>query len=132
MHAGRENLISWYLSIQQSNLRTRYTVTIVRISRSFLWNTMNDLMHEMQLWFLGYLEWSFQPPLKKKKNDHFNHLPKLNYGCKIECLQLKMLNLIKTWLFPNLSSRCQGILDYACVGIESRWHVRILTHELEF
>ena len=40
----------------------------------FLWYVMNDLMHEIQLWFLGTL------------NDYFGHLPRLNYWYKIEYL----------------------------------------------
>ena len=88
MHADHENLILWYLSIWQSDLRTGHIFEIVRISRSFLWYEMNDLMHEIQLWFFffflvekvqlwffGYLEWSFC------------HVPILNNGSKIECLQ---------------------------------------------
>ena len=52
-----------------------HTLATVRFSRLFLWYAMDDLMHVMQLWFLGI--W----------NGHFSHLPRLNYGCKIECLQ---------------------------------------------
>ena len=74
MHANRENLILWYLSIWQSDLGIKRIVATIRISRSFLWNVMKDFMHEMQLWFLGI--WK----------GHFSHLPKLNYGCKIKCL----------------------------------------------
>ena len=46
--ADRENLISWYLSIWRSDLEIRHTVTTIRISRSFLWYTMNELMHIMK------------------------------------------------------------------------------------
>ena len=45
MHADRENLIMWYLSIQRSELETKHTVVTIRISRSFLWCAMNELMH---------------------------------------------------------------------------------------
>ena len=75
MHVDRENLIFWYLLIWRSDLGIGHTLVIVRISRLFLWYAMDDLMHVMQLWFLGI--W----------NGHFSHLPRLNYGCKIECLQ---------------------------------------------
>ena len=74
MHADCENLILWYLSIRWSDLGIEHIVAIVRVSRSFLWHVMNDLMHKMQLWFLGI------------QNDHFSHLLRLNYRCKIECL----------------------------------------------
>ena len=76
MHADHENLTLWYLSIWRFDLGTGHIVTIVRILRSFLWYEMNDLMHEMKIWFLG------------TQNDYFGHLPGLNYGCKIECLQV--------------------------------------------
>ena len=49
MHADHENLIMWDLSIRRSDLEIGHTVTIVRISRSFLWYAMNELMHVMQL-----------------------------------------------------------------------------------
>ena len=75
MHVDRENLIFWYLLIQRSDLGIGHTLATIRISRLFLWYAMDDLMHVMQLWFLGI--W----------NGHFSHLPRLNYGCKIECLQ---------------------------------------------
>ena len=48
MHADRANLIMQYLSIQWSDLKTGNIVAIVRISRSFLCNEMNELMHVMQ------------------------------------------------------------------------------------
>ena len=75
MHVDCENLIFWYLLIRRSNLGIGHTLATVRISRLFLWYAMDDLMHIMQLWFLGI--W----------NGHFSHLSRLNYGCKIECLQ---------------------------------------------
>ena len=34
----------------------RHTVATVRISRSFLWYAINDLMHVMQLMIFGYLK----------------------------------------------------------------------------
>ena len=49
MHADRENLILWYLSIQRFDLGIKDTVATVRISKSFLWYAMNILMHVMQL-----------------------------------------------------------------------------------
>ena len=76
IHADRENLIMWFLLIWLSDLGIGHTVTTVKISRSFLWYAMNELMHVMQLWFFGYI------------NGHFSHLPRLNYECKIECLHL--------------------------------------------
>ena len=76
MHVDRANLIMWYLSIRRSDLELGHTVITVRISRSFLYYAMNELMHVMQLWFFGYM------------NGHSSHLPWLNYGCKIEYLQL--------------------------------------------
>ena len=75
MHVECERLFLWYLSIWQFNLRIRHTVTTIRISRSFLWYEMNELMHVMWLWFLGI--W----------NGRFSRLLNLIYGCKIECLQ---------------------------------------------
>ena len=78
MHADREHLILWYLSIRQFESGIGHTIATVRISRSFLWNAMNDLMYVMQLWFLGI--W----------NGHFSHLPKLNYRCKIKYLHGNM------------------------------------------
>ena len=49
MHAYRENLIMWYLSIQQSDLEIEHTVMTAITSRSLLWYVMNELMHVMQL-----------------------------------------------------------------------------------
>ena len=89
MHANHEHLILWYLSIWRSDLGIEHTLAIVRISRSFLWYAMNDLMHVMHLWFLGI------------RNGHFIHLPKLNYGCKIECLQQYILHHM-FYSFTNL------------------------------
>ena len=48
MHVDRANLIMRYLSIRWSDLETRNTVVTARISRSFLWYAMNELMHVMQ------------------------------------------------------------------------------------
>ena len=48
MHVDYANLIIWYLSIWWSDLETEHTVATVRISRSFLWYAMNELMHIMQ------------------------------------------------------------------------------------
>ena len=53
MQANRENLISWYLSIWGFDLGTGNIITIAKISKSFLCYVMNNLMHEMQSWFLG-------------------------------------------------------------------------------
>ena len=61
---------------------TGHTVITVRISRSFLWYAMNELMHvmqeqidAMQSWSLGHME------------GYPSHFPWLNHGCKIECPQ---------------------------------------------
>ena len=70
MHVDRANLIMCYLSIRWFDLETRHSV-----SRSLLGYAMNELMHVMQSWFLGYIDC------------HSNHFPWLNHGCKIECLQ---------------------------------------------
>ena len=84
MHADRTNLIMRYLSIRRSDLETRHTVATVRISRSFSWYAMNELMHVIQSWFLGYMD------------GHSSHLPWLNHGCKIECLhQLKIFMVLR-------------------------------------
>ena len=48
MHADRANLIMRYLSIRWFDLKTENTVATIRISRSFLWYEMNELMHVMQ------------------------------------------------------------------------------------
>ena len=95
MHADRANLIMRYLSIQWSELETENTVATVRISRSFLWYAMNELMHKMQEQIDAYdarTKWCIWC-----KNDfffffwymdgHSSHLPWLNHGWKIECLQ---------------------------------------------
>ena len=82
MHANRANLIMRYILIQRSDLKTRHTIVIVRISRLFLWYAMNELMHVMQSWFLRYMD------------DHFSHFPWLNHECKIECLHLLDLPLL--------------------------------------
>ena len=47
MHADRADLIIRYLSIWWSDLETKHTIATVRISRSFLWYAMNELMHVM-------------------------------------------------------------------------------------
>ena len=95
MHANCENFISWYLSIQWSDLRIGYTITTVRISRIILWYAMNKLMHVMQLWFFRYM------------NSHSSHLLRLNYGCKIEWLQRLFSEGI---MFCFLFSRSRRIL----------------------
>ena len=82
MHADLENLISWYLSIWRFDLGIGHTITIIRISRSFLWYVMNELMHVMQLKIFGYMD------------GHSSHLLRLNYGCKIEFLQQWRMALI--------------------------------------
>ena len=48
MHVDNANLIMWYLSIWWFDLETGNTVVAIRISRSFLWYAMNELMHTMQ------------------------------------------------------------------------------------
>ena len=48
IHVDYANLIMWYLLIWWSNLETGNTVATIRISRSFLWYVMNELMHVMQ------------------------------------------------------------------------------------
>ena len=53
MHADYVNLIMRYLSIRWFDLEIGHTVATIRISRSFLWYGMNELMHVMQSWFLG-------------------------------------------------------------------------------
>ena len=45
MHANRANLIMRYLLIRWSDLETEHTIATIRISRSFLWYAMNELMH---------------------------------------------------------------------------------------
>ena len=49
MHADREDLIMWYLLIWRSDLEIGHIVVVIRISRSFLWYAMNELMQVMQL-----------------------------------------------------------------------------------
>ena len=85
MYVDRTNLIMRYLSIWWSDLKTRNTVTSVRISRSFLWYVMNELMHVMQRqvdacnaktnWWMWCTLWYI--------DGHSSHSPWLNYGCKI-------------------------------------------------
>ena len=68
MHADHANLIMWYLSIRWSNVETEHTIVTVRISRSFLWYAMNELIHVMQrqidacnaIMIFGVHGWSFQ------------------------------------------------------------------------
>ena len=48
MHADCANLIMWYLSIRWFDSKTENTVATVRISGSFLWYAMNELLHTMQ------------------------------------------------------------------------------------
>ena len=62
------NLIMRYLSIRWSNLETGHTIITVRISRSFLWYAMNELIHVMQrqidacnaIMIFGVYRWSFK------------------------------------------------------------------------
>ena len=84
MHANHENLIMWYLSIRQSNFGIGYTVAIVKISRSFLWYAINELMHVIQLWFLGI--WMvilviFQDQIMGAKSSVYR-MPLINRACK--------------------------------------------------
>ena len=93
MHVDRANLIMRYLSIHWPDLKTGNTIATVRISRSFLWYVMNELMHVMQrqvnacnartnwcrwcnLWYM---------------DGHSSHSPWLNHGCKFECLQVSSI-----------------------------------------
>ena len=60
MHANHANLIMQYISIWQFDAEIRYIVATVRISRSFLWYAINELMHVMKLWFFQakHRKWS--------------------------------------------------------------------------
>ena len=100
MHADHANLIMRYLLIWLCNLETGHTSVIVGISRSFSWYAMNKLMHVMQSWFLGYM------------NDHSNHLPWLNHGCKIECLH--PLTCLACYLImqSQMPFRSQGLQQF--------------------
>ena len=104
MHADYENLILWYLLIWRFDLGIEHIVMIVRISRLFLWYVMNNLMHVMQLWFLGI--WK----------SHFSHLPKLNYACKIECLHINSITTIiilaRDYELHTSFNNCWMIVDY--------------------
>ena len=48
MHMDHANLIMQYLSIWWSDLKIGNTVATIRISRSFSWYVINDMMHVMQ------------------------------------------------------------------------------------
>ena len=109
MHANRANLIMRYFSIQWSDSKTGNTVATVRISRLFLWYVMNELMHVMQrqndacdarMTFFWYMD------------GHSSHLPWLNHGCKIECLQLYMTG-------PCMLGRC----NHFYIGSFIHWQV---------
>ena len=89
----------WSCDIRWSNSRIRHIVATIRISRSFLWNAMNDLMYVMQLWLLGI--WT----------GHFSHLPKLNYRCKIKYLQGTMENATLRQNFSHSFSPLNGFLS---------------------
>ena len=97
MHMDCANLIMWYLSIWWFDSKTRNTVVIVRIPRSFsmicnkwinAYNArtnwckwwMNKMMHVMQEWFFFFFFFGYI-------DGHSSHLPWLNHGCKIEFLQ---------------------------------------------
>ena len=128
MHADRSNLILQYLSIQWSDLEAGNTVATVRISRSFLWYAMNELVHTMQeqidacdartkwcMWckneLLLFFLFSFL-----YMDGYSSHLPWLNYGCKIECLQSPLRDdyledLIHREIFKDNSSSFIGTLE---------------------
>ena len=112
VHVDCANLIMWYLSIWWPNLKTRNTVATVRITRSFLWYVMNELMHVMQrendvcnvrtnwcMW-CNYDFWGTWI-------GHSSHSPWLNYGCKIECLHglssfsLNLLTLLCSYCWAS-------------------------------
>ena len=68
MQVDCANLIMQYLSIRQSDLEIEHTIMTVRISRSFSWYEINELMHVMQkqidacnaIMIFGVHEWSFK------------------------------------------------------------------------
>ena len=65
MHADREKLISWYLSIRWSNLGNGHIVAIVSLKIFFMicdewFNAWNVIV------IFGYSEWSFQSSYKIK------------------------------------------------------------------
>ena len=85
MQVDHANLIMQYLSIQWFDLETGHTVATVRISKSFLWYAMNDLMHVMQ----RQIDACNAIMIFKVHGGHSSHSLWLNYGCKIECLHTK-------------------------------------------
>ena len=99
MYVNCANLIMQYLLIRWFNLETGHTVVTIRISRSFLWYAMNELMHVMQPWFLGYMD------------GHFSHHSWLNHRCKIECLQ----DVFKKWLCKKKKSSYAKIEKKFCM-----------------
>ena len=117
MHVDHTNLIMRYLLIQWPNLKTGNTVATVRISRSFLWYVMNDMMHVIQIqndacnarinwcmWcnydFLGYMD------------GHSSNSPWLNHMCKIECLPSFLTHTYKCKGFSFfLFSQCHLFLS---------------------
>ena len=119
----------WYLSIWWSDLKTGNTVATIRISRSFLWYAINELMnvmqrqnhacnenklmHVMQLWFLGYMD------------GHSCHSPWLNYECKIECLQAHFWPIGTISFWPQLFVRMPRVcvrMHKACARIHTQEH----------
>ena len=96
MHANSANLIMWYLSIWRSDLEIEHTIMIVNLKIIFImcneWiNACNAIMN------FGYM------------NGHSSHLPWLNYGCKIKCLQWCW----KIYLF-TCSSSIGGLAYVGC------------------
>ena len=137
MHANHENLIMWYLSIRQSDFGIRYTVSIVKISRSFLWYAINELMHVIQLWFLGI--WMvilviFQDQIMGAKSSVYR-MPLINRACKVNVnvkqrhwFQQSWFN--RYWLFKDflalepktLGHRTSVLLFY----LKKKWKLWIL------
>ena len=97
MHVDIANLIMWYLLIWWPDLKTGNAVATVRISRSFLWYVMNEVMHVKQRQVDAYNErtnWCMWHNLWYM-DGHSSHSPWLNNGCKIECLQSQIFFRIK-------------------------------------
>ena len=96
MHANSANLIMWYLSIWRSNLEIEHTIMIVNLKIIFMmWNEWINACNAIMNF--GYM------------NGHSSHLPWLNYGCKIECLQWCW----KIYLF-TCSSSIGGLAYVGC------------------